>query len=71
VDILGTSHDGAGYRGRGNSSLANNPRQQKLAGVLTSSRWSCHSPNPSNCQSNSKRNDVSSDRIQPADGVGK
>ena len=34
MDILGTSHDGAGYRGRGNSSLANNPRQQKLAGAL-------------------------------------
>jgi hypothetical protein len=36
VDILGTSHDGGCYRGRDDSSLANNPRQQKLAGVLAS-----------------------------------
>jgi hypothetical protein len=65
----GSSHYGRSHRRR--SSLANNPRQQQLAGVLTSSRWSCQSPNPSNCQSNWKRNDVSCDRIQPADGVGK
>ena len=65
----GSSHYGRSHRRR--SSLANNPRQQQLAGVLTSSRWSGRSPNPSICQSNWKRNDVSSDRIQPADGVGK
>jgi hypothetical protein len=40
----GSSHYGRSDRSR--SRLANNPRQQQLAGVLASSRRSCHSPNP-------------------------